>query len=203
MGKKDNKLQVVGTGIKRAPTSLGSEEYEIIEAYFAAGLSRDEVIKKLNFNRVYYYRRVAVDIRLQHAEKSGNKQFKETLGPDLANAIKKSLTGHKVALKKTIYEYRDELDSEGNPTGVQRKVKLGYTVEEKYTPPSSAVVTTLMKAIAPSLNSGEVLLDDETNIEKLTDDQMNHLLEIGKIINNVDNKVVTQIAENEEEELGF
>ena len=201
MSEKNNQLKVLDTGIKRAPTSLGSEEYEIIEALFSAGLNRDEVIKKLRFDRVYYYRRLAVDIRLQHAEKTGNKQFKETLGPDLANSIKKSLTGHKVALKKTIFEYVDELDKEGNPTGKTRKRKVGYTVEEKYSPSSSAVITTLMKVIAPSLSSGEVLLDDETNIEKLSDEQMNHLLEIGKIINNVDNKVVTQIEEGDE--LGF
>lgn len=148
------------------PHVLSDSQYEEIEALFAGGYSRADVIKHFNWTKTSYYIRLKRDARLQKHERIGGDQWLVNMRNDLASAISKSATGHTVELKETFY------DDAGNVKGLR--------VIEKYIPPQAATVNKLIGNILPDLVKHESEEEFDATVRALDDEDIETLFEIGK-----------------------
>lgn len=144
----------------RKPAFISEVEYEMVTVMFAQGMSREQVIKKLNFDRNWYYARLKKDPQLQLAERNGTEQLINELPKDIVIGMKKSILGHTKTVKKKVYEMRNVTDENGIVT--QEKVLIGETEEERYYPPQSGVLNAAGKQTMSLLKDSE----SSTEIEK-------------------------------------
>jgi len=169
-------LEIVSTN-SLMPAMLSDAQYEEIEALFASGMSRAEVINYFGWKKTSYYTRLKRDMRLNAAEKAGVDLWMMSSRNEIAAALSKSATGHTVTLKETVYEV--VVDENTNEEVLRRK---GVREFEKYVPPQSAVVNLLAKNLASGLveESSENAMDDL--VRNLTDEEQEIYFEISKKI---------------------
>ena len=160
---------------KRRPTIVSEAEYETISTLFAQGLDRSQVIKKMGYDKNWYYSRLSKDMKLKKVEQDGNNAYLENISKDVTGAIKKSILGHKVTTKKVLYEY--VTDAEGN----QVKVPRSEVKEEKYYPPNSAVLTAVGKRVLKTMQEDDnVDVEIDKKIRELSEGDLEGILQIAE-----------------------
>ncbi len=135
------------------PSVISKEEYERIENYFAQGLKREDVIKNMNYERNWYYRRLKNDPALRRAEQSGYAQCVEGLHRDVVVGIRKSLTGHVETTTKRQYQIRMIVNEEGEE--VAERVLIGEIEEDKYFPPNASTLNQVAKQVIAGMKDGD------------------------------------------------
>ena len=97
-----NKVMIIG-GNKLKPEVISENEYEAVTNLFSQGMSREDVIKKMNYDKSWYYRRLTRDPLLKLAEQRGHDVVMDNLSKDIAVGVKKGLLGHTIKKQKKIY----------------------------------------------------------------------------------------------------
>jgi hypothetical protein len=180
MGKD---LVLVGGVQKHKPEIISEAEYEAITILFSQGLSREEVIKKMNYDKSWYYRRLSRDPSLKLAEQRGFDEVLGNLSKDIAVGIKKGLLGHTIKKTKKAFEFVDEVDENGVvPT---RKVLKGLVEEEVYYPPNAATVNAVGRQVIASMKEND---DTTIEIEKRMSELSNEDIQA---IHEIANKVIS------------
>lgn len=164
-------LIVIGGLEKRKPEIMGDVEYDAITNLFSMGLSREEVIKKMNFDKSWYYRRLGKDPSLKLAEQRGYDAVLGNLNKDIAVGVKKGLLGHTIKKTKKAYEFVDEVDENGVVTTV--KVLKGVVEEDVYYPPNAAIVNAVGRQVIASMKeSDDTTLEIEKRMSELSDEDI-------------------------------
>jgi hypothetical protein len=148
-------LELVKFDTKASPTTLSEEQYQLIETMFTMGKSRAEVIKIMNFDESYYYRRLNFDIRLDNAEKKGKNMWLQRVQNDIPSAIVNLTFGQTRTLRKVFKEIR-----KNEETGKTEEVVTNIIEEEKYFPGNSALVGLLAKQVVPNMMNDSTSEDD-------------------------------------------
>lgn len=170
-------LIVIGGLEKRKPEIMGDVEYDAITNLFSMGLSREEVIKKMNFDKSWYYRRLSKDPSLKLAEQRGYDAVLGNLSKDIAVGVKKGLLGHTVKKSKKAYEFIDQV----NEDGVVERVRVlkAEVVEDVYYPPNAAIVNSVGRQVIASMKeSDDTTLEIEKRMSELSDEDIQAMHDI-------------------------
>jgi hypothetical protein len=163
----------------RKPDFLNDAEYDIITLLFAQGLNRDQVIKKLGFDKNWYYTRQIKDPKLKLAEQKGYDACIDNLPKDVAVGVKKSLLGHSKVTTRRVYEFVDVVDANGVVT--REKVLRAEIEDEKYFPPNASVVNAVGKQVIGSMKESDNTLSEvERKISELSDEDIEAMYQISK-----------------------
>jgi replicative superfamily II helicase len=168
---------VIGGIQKRKPEIMGDVEYDAITNLFSQGLSREEVIKKMNFDKSWYYRRLGIDPSLKLAEQRGYDMVVGNLSKDIAVGVKKGLLGHTFKKTKKLYEWVDQVDE----NGVVERVKVLKSVveEDVYYPPNAAIVNAVGRQVIASMKeSDDTTLEIEKRMSELSDEDIQTMHDI-------------------------
>lgn len=169
----------------RKPDFMNDAEYEIITLLFAQGLNRDQVIKKLGYDKNWYYNRQIKDPKLKLAEQKGYDACIDNLPKDVAVGVRKSLIGHSKVVTKKVYEYVDETDKNG--VVVRKKILVGEIEDEKYFPPNASVVNAVGRQVIGSMKESDNTLSEvERKISELSDEDIESMFKISKKVLNSD-----------------
>lgn len=172
-----SKVMIVGGGGKLKPEVVSENEYEAVTNLFSQGLSRDEVIKKMNYDKSWYYRRLSRDPLLKLAEQRGHDVVMDNLAKDIAPAVKKTLLGHTIKKEKKMYEYVDQQKDDGTIERV--KVLTAVVEEDVYYPPVAAVVNAVGRQLIGSMKENDdTTLEIEKRMAELSDDDIQKMHEI-------------------------
>lgn len=163
--------------IKAAPTTLSEEQYEIIELLFTQGKSRSEVIKAMNFDENYYYRKLGNDIRLDNAERKGKAAWLQRFQSEMPSIIA-NMTMGQMKVQRKVFK-RVDIDEEGK----QIEVVTNIIEEEKFFPGNSALVGMLAKQVVPTMVNDSTS-DDEFDkyVAELSEEERIKLEEISSEI---------------------
>lgn len=159
---------------KRKPSIIPQGDYETIEVLFSRGCSREEVIKRMKYDRNWYYRKLKSDPKLLNAESKGNAVFIGSINKDVAASIKKQLLGHKVKVKTEFYVHEE--DEEGN---VVKKL-VNTKKEEKYFPPNASVTNAIGRQVIGNMKEEDTTYKDiEKSLMDLDQIELDNLVNIG------------------------
>lgn len=170
-------IVVIGGLEKRKPEIMGDVEYDAITNLFSMGLSREEVIKKMNFDKSWYYRRLGKDPSLKLAEQRGYDAVVGNLSKDIAVGVKKGLLGHTFKKTKRAYEWVDVVKENSEVERV--KVLKAEVVEDVYYPPNAAIVNAVGRQVIASMKeSDDTTLEIEKRMSELSDEDIAAMHEI-------------------------
>lgn len=166
-------LELVKSNIKAAPTTLSEEQYQLVETLFTMGKSRAEVIKQMNFDESYYYRKLNTDIRLDNAEKKGKNMWLVRFQTEIPSAIANLTLGQMKTQRKVFKTV--EVDEEGN----EYEKVTNIIEEDKWFPGNSALVSLLAKQVVPNMMNDSTSEDDyDKYIAQLSEEERLKLEEI-------------------------
>lgn len=171
-----NKVMIVG-GNKLKPEVISENEYEAVTNLFSQGMSREDVIKKMNYDKSWYYRRLTKDPILKLAEQRGHDVVMDNLSKDIAVGVKKGLLGHTIKKQKKMYKYEDVTNEDGT---IERVRVLEALVEEDvYYPPNAAIVNSVGRQVIASMKENDdTTLEIEKRMAELSDEDIRKMHEI-------------------------
>jgi hypothetical protein len=166
-------LELIKSDIKASPTTLSEEQYNLIETLFTMGKSRSEVIKAMNFDENYYYRRLSNDLKLANAESKGKNMWLLRFQSEIPAAIAKMTLGE-MKVQRKVFK-RVDIDENGN----QIEVVTNIIEEDKWFQGNSALVSLLAKQVVPNMMNDSTSEDDyDKYISELSEEERLKLEEI-------------------------
>lgn len=164
---------------KRKPDVMAEAEYEAICNLFSQGSNRAQIIKKLGYDKNWYYNRLSKDPKLKLAEQRGYDICIDNLPKDIAVGVKKSLIGHTHTVKKRMYEYVSVYDENGVES-VERVLKQEVE-EEKYYPPNAAIINAVGRQVISSMKESDNTTNDiDKRIGELSDDDIDAMYKVAQ-----------------------